>query len=51
MKMPKLTGFEKIKRNIPFCRVFCGLSENYNMIEIRLPEQKLWPLENSNILL
>ncbi len=40
--MPKLVYFEKFELNISSCRVFCGLSENHNIIEIEQSELKLW---------
>ncbi len=45
VKMPKLGYFKKFELNISSCRVFHGLSENHNIIQIGPPEQKLWPFK------
>ncbi len=41
VKLSKLGGFEKIELNIPFCRVFSGLSEYHKIIDFGPTEYKL----------
>ena len=45
VKMPQLGYSENFELNVPTCRVFHGLSENPNIIEILPLEQKLWQFE------
>ena len=50
VKIPKLGYFKNFKLSILSCRVFHGLSENHNIIQIGLPEQNLLLFKENYIL-